>query len=86
MFVGRGTRWGNPYRVGEPWRGHPAAPSATEAVAMYRLWLDGRPDLRRAVEVELAGRDLMCWCPPGVPCHGDVLIQIANPQGLSSLT
>jgi len=26
---------------------------------------------------ELVGRDLMCWCPPGSPCHGDVLLHLA---------
>jgi hypothetical protein len=26
---------------------------------------------------ELAGRDLVCWCAP-LPCHGDVLIRVAN--------
>lgn len=27
----------------------------------------------------LAGRDLVCWCPPDVPCHADVLLELANP-------
>lgn len=27
---------------------------------------------------ELAGRDLVCWCPLTEPCHVDVLLQIAN--------
>lgn len=31
-------------------------------------------DVRR----ELAGKDLACWCPLGEPCHGDVLLEIAN--------
>lgn len=26
----------------------------------------------------LHGRDLMCWCPIGMPCHADVLLSIAN--------
>ncbi|MFB7446821.1 DUF4326 domain-containing protein, partial [Streptomyces mirabilis] len=21
---------------------------------------------------------LMCWCPPGRPCHADVLLELAN--------
>jgi hypothetical protein len=33
-------------------------------------------DVRR----ELAGRDLACWCPPGEPCHADVLLAIANTE------
>jgi hypothetical protein len=38
-------------------------------------------DVRR----ELAGKDLACWCPledehgNRVPCHADVLLEIANP-------
>lgn len=31
-------------------------------------------DVRR----ELAGKDLACWCPAGSPCHGDVLLEVAN--------
>jgi hypothetical protein len=27
---------------------------------------------------ELAGRDLVCWCPLSGPCHADVLLKIAN--------
>lgn len=31
-------------------------------------------DVRR----DLAGRDVACWCPLSVPCHGDVLLQVGN--------
>ena len=27
---------------------------------------------------ELRGRDLACWCPLDRPCHGDVLLELAN--------
>ncbi|GAS95494.1 uncharacterized protein RMCC_2460 [Mycolicibacterium canariasense] len=30
---------------------------------------------------ELAGRDLVCWCPLDQPCHGDVLLELANGGG-----
>ena len=26
----------------------------------------------------LRGRDLLCFCPPGAPCHGDTLLAMAN--------
>ncbi|MEU4558569.1 DUF4326 domain-containing protein [Actinoplanes sp. NPDC023936] len=29
---------------------------------------------------DLTGRDLACWCPPGQPCHADVLLEVANPK------
>lgn len=32
-------------------------------------------DVRR----DLAGRDIGCWCRNGAPCHGDVLLRVANP-------
>lgn len=47
------------------------------AVAAYQALLATLPDLVAAVRVELAGRDLACWCPPESPCHGDVLLAVA---------
>jgi hypothetical protein len=38
------------------------------------------------IRTELAGRDLACWCPlidsdgRPVPCHADVLLEIANEE------
>ncbi|MGW0334345.1 DUF4326 domain-containing protein [Streptomyces sp. NPDC003011] len=37
------------------------------------------------LRTELAGRDLMCWCPPPAPgetdyCHAAVLLRLANPD------
>lgn len=48
------------------------------AVAAFEDWVRGR-DL-----MPLRGHDLMCWCPledgrgNRVPCHADVLLEIAN--------
>jgi hypothetical protein len=71
--VGRPTRWGNPYRVGVD------AADRAEAVERYRAWLgtSGAPTLDEVRE-HLGGRDLACWCPPGEPCHADVLLELAN--------
>lgn len=52
-----------------------------QAVAMYRQHLDQVPSLVAAARAELKGRDLMCWCPPGQPCHADVLLELANGSG-----
>jgi hypothetical protein len=35
------------------------------------------PVLAHAREA-LRGRNLVCFCPEGWPCHGDVLLQIVN--------
>lgn len=80
--VGRPSKWGNPFRIGM-FRDYGAA----EAVADYKRWLDGDigarayagpPPTRSAIRAALAGKDLLCWCAPGAPCHGDVLLKIAN--------
>ncbi len=64
-YVGRPTRWGNPFRTG----------NRANDVARYRQWI-----MPRAEEVrnELRGLDLVCWCRPDEPCHADVLLEIAN--------
>jgi hypothetical protein len=64
----------------------PLGPSAV--VSLYRDLLTVRqrdePDRFREWLAPLAGRDLMCWCPLAdergapVPCHADVLLELAN--------
>ena len=29
---------------------------------------------------DLRGRDLACWCKPGCPCHGDILLDLATQE------
>jgi hypothetical protein len=99
-YVGRGSKWGNPYAVQPNGQAHTvtdtgttgviySSTSATDArrvaVAWYRAWLDGQPELRAAVRQQLAGRDLLCWCPlpaEGEPdyCHAVVLLDLANQE------
>ena len=74
VYVGRPTRWGNPFAIGPE-------QSRQVAVARYREWLATQPELLDAARAELAGRDLLCWCPLGEPCHADVLLEVANPGG-----
>lgn len=85
VVVSRPSKWGNPWRVGDP---HPdpdeggrAIRDLAEAVALFELHagplglyeLD-REELRR----ELCGRDLACWCRPSAACHANVLLRWAN--------
>ena len=82
VFVGRPSRFGNPFRVADysnP-NGLPKAALQQFAVDDFESALaDGRlgytvDDIRR----ELGGKNLACWCRPGTPCHADVLMKIAN--------
>jgi len=78
--VARHTRWGNPYKADPARRRDPE--HATELVAAYRAWVldPNRTEGPTIVEIrrELGGRDLGCWCPPNLPCHADVLLEVAN--------
>lgn len=72
VYVGRPTRWGNPYQTSAFTRG--------EAVRFFRArWerlagtYTGQLDI-----VFLRGKTLACWCPLDKPCHADILIEIVN--------
>jgi len=69
VYVGRPSVWGNPYRVGRDG-------TRTQVIQKYRLWLHDHPGLLAAVQAELRGKDLVCWCAP-LPCHADVLLSLA---------
>lgn len=72
VYVGRPSKWGNPFRVGRGPLGH----TRDEAIRCYRDWLPTQPSLMAALP-ELRGKVLACWCAP-LPCHADVLLSLAN--------
>jgi hypothetical protein len=108
IYVGRGSKWGNPFQVMTAPKGmvgaypmtdcryavldsRPEAPrgnyklfktfhdAARYAVSQYRYEVLAKmrakdPDVLQ----ELAGRHLACWCTETNPCHGDVLLELAN--------
>ena len=69
IYIGRPSKWGNPYVIGRDG-------SRALVIARYRDYILKSP-LLGAVLAELAGKDLVCFCSPK-PCHGDVLLEIAN--------
>jgi len=72
--VTRWSKWANPSIIGEA-----GIPDAKTAVKLYRMFLriPGNPLIAQLPE--LAGHDLMCFCPPSQPCHANVLLELANP-------
>lgn len=58
-----------------------------KATDLYAAWAThpgdhaGDAPTRDRIRQELAGRDLVCWCPRREPCHADVLLDIANSTG-----
>lgn len=70
VYIGRPSKWGNPFVIGKDG-------TREEVIAKYRAWLlrewrDAFLDVG-----ELRGKVLGCWCAP-LPCHGDVLAELAN--------
>jgi uncharacterized protein DUF4326 len=80
VVVARPSRWGNPFRVGNPHPGDSRAPLAlAESVRLFRRQWQAMPKpLRDAVLAPLRGKNLACWCPLDGPCHADVLLAMAN--------
>jgi len=80
VVVSRPSKWGNPFPLNGDGRD---AGVRQFAVDQYELWLRsttmGRLIASDAL-LELAGKDLACWCPLDEPCHADVLLRVANPQ------
>jgi hypothetical protein len=69
VYVGRPTKWGNPFAIG--------VVSRAEVVQKYEQHLMSNPELVEDARSELKGKDLVCWCAPQA-CHADVLMRVAN--------
>jgi hypothetical protein len=112
VYVGRPSRWGNPFVIGEEylfgdrdhlgpgplvdwpmptWREPGTYPNGIVVVRLehvevgivwYRHFIS-QPAFARHL-APLQGKDLVCWCPledetgRRVPCHADVLLELAN--------
>jgi len=78
VYVGRPFDFGNPYSHKENTLAQYRVSSAAEAVDRFAIWLETQPNLKERIRRELAGKDLVCWCREGAPCHARVLYFIAN--------
>jgi len=76
VYVGRPSKWGNPFSHKVNTQARYRVGSRQEAVDAYRNWLPTQPQLMESLH-ELAGMTLGCWCSPQL-CHGDVLVELAN--------
>lgn len=73
IYVGRPTKWGNPFKIGKD-----GLNNIEKVLEAYELatrvkvgqgWLD---------LTELKGKNLACWCPLDKPCHVDILLKYVN--------
>jgi hypothetical protein len=90
VYVGRPTKWGNPYKV-SGWfipQGeiitNPFNPKREmckthqQAVDLYKSWVRRELEYKRLNIKDITGKNLSCFCPLDKPCHVDVLLEIAN--------
>lgn len=74
VVVARPSGWGNPHRIG--WCDRCGVEhTREEAIAEYEAELD---EVSLVLLEQLRGKNLACWCKPGEPCHGDILLRLAN--------
>lgn len=82
VSITRPGRWGNPFKVGsvvaESPSHYPRVLGIADVLEWYEKWL--RVQIKRQPDFlePLRGKDLACFCKEGAPCHGDVLLRMAN--------
>jgi len=80
VYVGRPSKWGNPFSHQPGTLAQFQVETREEAVERYTQWLFSKePSELKQIKAELKGKDLVCWCAPK-PCHADVLLVIANAE------
>ena len=67
VYIGRGSKWGNPFRIGDHG-------DREDVIEQYREWIQTQPILLNSLE-ELRNKRLGCFCKPKA-CHGDVLLEL----------
>jgi hypothetical protein len=82
IYVGRGTKWGNPHKVGislaKNSDGTYRYMTTDDAVKAYHETIMFYINKGELNPEELRGKNLSCWCKEGDKCHADVLLEIAN--------
>lgn len=96
LYVGRGSKWGNPFVIDTTQKCgalafmYGIAGDARHAVIFYRKYLESimREECKYnapkvycpldALQRQLKGKNLACWCAPDQLCHADVLLEVAN--------
>lgn len=91
VYVGRGSRWGNPWRVEQHDQSghwfiagprvnplqHPCGNEEGARLVAVKLFREHAERTRLRCE-DLRGKTLACWCRADQPCHADVLLELAN--------
>jgi len=73
VYVGRGSKWGNPFVIGEHG-------SREEVIELYKKYIQigldaGGLDWNLK---DLKGKNISCFCKQDEACHADYLLEVAN--------
>jgi len=80
VSICRPGKFGNPFVVTD-------GRTTIEAIGAFRIWLENdgvHANMQKQKQIildslcEIRGKDLACFCKEGDPCHGDVLLELAN--------
>jgi len=75
VYIGRPSKFGNPYSHLDGTLAEYRVKNREEAIEAYRSYILKNPALMAEI-LELRGKRLGCFCPPGLACHGDIIVEI----------
>ena len=80
IYVGRPTKFGNPFLVNEYCSHKLAVENFSTCFKLNGFISDEKGRLVTILDIkqELHGKNLACWCPLDQPCHADVLLELSN--------
>jgi hypothetical protein len=83
VYVGRPTKYGNDFKIGDPYpfvEDHLC--TLDDVVWLYEVDLKAMESIGTLDDflAPLRGKDLACFCPLDQPCHADVLLKLANKE------
>lgn len=87
VYVGRPSKWGNPFLIGTPdlingkWKPTTSQRAFEKFDEWFNLlWINRVNNLMEGKYPikNLKGKNLACWCPLDQFCHADILLKIAN--------
>lgn len=76
IFIGRPSKWGNPFSHNENTSAEFKVANREEAIEKHKEWIKSQPELMDSLH-ELKGKTLGCYCKPK-KCHGDTLVLLVN--------
>jgi hypothetical protein len=80
VYIGRPSKWGNPFTHKDGTIAQYKVSSREEAVLKYEEWLMAQPELVESARKELAGKDLVCWCKPAATIFERRCVRLARWQ------